>query len=301
MHADALVGVPTGRASRIVVLDADPDGLDWWREHFDRLAPGRVHQTRRGGFHGLYRPRGIEIRNSASQVARGIDVRGEGGYIVWWPAHGCEAIGSLDDITEWPEWLLEQIARPENGIRSHPVSTDDVGNVTEGKRNEYLSREAFRLRKQGMAADAILPVLQALNMARCVPPLDDQELRKIVAGKKRVLPATVTEQDFFAYMPAHQYIYVPTRELWPASSVNASIVMQAGKANKWLDEQRAVQQMTWAPGLPMIIENRLVADGGWIERDGVRNIQPLSATARARRRSRKSWSMARARAQTLSG
>ena len=26
--------------------------------------------------------------------------------------------------------------------------------------------------------------------------------------------------------------------------------------------------MTWAPSLPMIIKNRLIAEGGWIERDG---------------------------------
>lgn len=268
--AEALVGVPTGRASRIDVVDVDPAGLNWYRGNAHKLAAGRIHRTRREGFHLLYRAPQIEIRNSAGKVAPGIDVRGEGGYCVWWPAHGLEAVGSLEDMTEPPDWLLEQIARPEIGIGSDPVSTDDAGNVTEGKRNEYLSREAFRLRKQGMGVDAILPVLRALNAARCVPPLDDQELCKIVAGKKRVLPAAVTEQDFFAYLPAHQYLYIPTRELWPASSVNASVVMQVGKANEWLDEQRAVQQMTWAPGLPMIVENRLVADGGWIEREGVR-------------------------------
>lgn len=268
---DSLVSVPTGRASRIDVLDVDPDGLGWYREHADRLAPGRVHRTRRDGFHLLYRPpTAIEIRNSASQIALGIDVRGEGGYAVWWPAHGCEAIGSLEEMTEWPEWLLEQVARPETSADRGTVPTDGTSKVTEGKRNDRLSREAFRLRKQGMEPAQILDMLRTLNRLICEPPLEDAELEAIAGGKKRVLPAAVTERDFFAYMPAHQYIYVPTRELWPASSVNASVVMQAGKANEWLDEQRAVQQMTWAPGLPMIVENRLVADGGWIEREGVR-------------------------------
>ena len=27
--------------------------------------------------------------------------------------------------------------------------------------------------------------------------------------------------------------------------------------------------MTWAPGMPMIIADRLIAEGGWIERKGV--------------------------------
>ena len=38
------------------------------------------------------------------------------------------------------------------------------------------------------------------------------------------------------------------------------------KATTWLDQNRAVSQMTWAPGLPMLIKDRMVVDGGWIER-----------------------------------
>jgi Bifunctional DNA primase/polymerase, N-terminal/Family of unknown function (DUF5906)/Primase C terminal 1 (PriCT-1) len=265
---DALIGVPTGPG--LIVVDIDPEGLEWYRTNAERLAAGRVHRTRRGGFHLLYRAPEIEIRNSASKVAPGVDIRGEGGYVVWWPAHGCEVVGSLEDMTEWPEWLLEQIAQPEKNSDRNSFATDATGKATEGQRNDRLSREAFRLRKLGMEPPQILDMLRTLNGLICEPPLADRELEAIANGKKRVLPAAVTEHDFFAYLPAHQYIYVPTRELWPASSVNASVIMQTGKANEWLDEQRAVQQMTWAPGLPRIVENRLVADGGWIEREGVR-------------------------------
>ena len=35
------------------------------------------------------------------------------------------------------------------------------------------------------------------------------------------LPEGVSLTDFRAYMPMHSYIFMPTRELWPASSVNA--------------------------------------------------------------------------------
>jgi len=41
-------------------------------------------------------------------------------------------------------------------------------------------------------------------------------------------------------------------------------------ASAWLDRNRPVEQMTWAPGLPTIIEGRLIAEGGWIERAGVK-------------------------------
>jgi hypothetical protein len=96
----------------------------------------------------------------------------------------------------------------------------------------------------------------------------------------------VTIDDFAAYMPTHTYIFTPCREIWPASSVNARIppipvLTKAGKpkrdngklvtipASKWLDQNKAVEQMTWCPGLSMLIPNRLVVDGGWIEREGV--------------------------------
>ena len=33
----------------------------------------------------------------------------------------------------------------------------------------------------------------------------------------------VTLENFHAYMPQHAYIFAPTREMWPAASVNARI------------------------------------------------------------------------------
>jgi hypothetical protein len=33
-------------------------------------------------------------------------------------------------------------------------------------------------------------------------------------------PAGVSLDDFHAYMPMHSYIFVPSREMWPASSIN---------------------------------------------------------------------------------
>jgi hypothetical protein len=98
----------------------------------------------------------------------------------------------------------------------------------------------------------------------------------------------VTLEDFYAYMPQHSYIFVPSREMWPASSVNARIppvpllasdgspaVDDKGKprtlpAHTWIDQNRPVEMMTWVPGSPMLIEDRLIAHGGWIERPGCR-------------------------------
>jgi uncharacterized protein DUF5906 len=97
----------------------------------------------------------------------------------------------------------------------------------------------------------------------------------------------VTRNDFYAYMPMHNYIYAPSREPWPAVSVNARVrpipvLGTDGKpvfdhhgkqkkilASTWLDRNRAVEQMTWALGLPMLIRDRLVSEGGWIDRKKV--------------------------------
>ena len=87
-------------------------------------------------------------------------------------------------------------------------------------------------------------------------------------------------KDFYAYMPMHNYIFAPSREPWPAASVNARIppivigTDNEGeditiKASVWIDKNQPVEMMTWAPGMPMIITDRLIAEGGWIERKGV--------------------------------
>ena len=75
-----------------------------------------------------------------------------------------------------------------------------------------------------------------------------------------------TEDDFYAYLPQHNYIFVPTREFWPTASVNNVLTGLDGKPSEYLDRYKPVVQATWVPGLPMIIEDRIVADGGWIDR-----------------------------------
>jgi hypothetical protein len=96
----------------------------------------------------------------------------------------------------------------------------------------------------------------------------------------------VTLEDFVAYMPMHNYLFIPTRESWPGASVNARIppiVLRDAKgdpvlddegdeveikASQWLDRNKPVEQMTWAPGQPLLIKDRFISEGGWIDRPG---------------------------------
>lgn len=126
-----------------------------------------------------------------------------------------------------------------------------------------------------------------------LPPVDAYADEPRANGKAYEEERPVTTADFWAYMPAHAYIYVPTRELWPAASINARVApIDVGaekpiKASQWLDQNRAVEQMTWAPGMPMVIEDRLVSGGGWTERPGCRTFNlyappaPLEGDANA--------------------
>jgi Family of unknown function (DUF5906) len=96
----------------------------------------------------------------------------------------------------------------------------------------------------------------------------------------------VSCDDFFAYMPQHNYIFAPTRDFWPATSINARlkpiplvdangdpVLDKRGKQIKvrtsdWLDQHRAVEQATWSPGERMLIRNRLICEGGFIDHPG---------------------------------
>ena len=87
--------------------------------------------------------------------------------------------------------------------------------------------------------------------------------------------SVVRMEDFLAYMREHKYIFRPTRELWPGASVNARLPpVPVGNdkkisATQHLDRTSPVEQMTWAPGEPELIRDRLLDEGGWIERKGV--------------------------------
>lgn len=82
-------------------------------------------------------------------------------------------------------------------------------------------------------------------------------------------------EDFWAYLPKHEYIFTPTGDMWPASTINSvfgKLAYHGVKvlATKWLDLNRPVHQMTWLPGRPAIIEDCLLKESGWIDRPGSR-------------------------------
>lgn len=122
-----LVAVPTGLASGLDALDIDPrhGGDRWWSAHAGWVPRTRVHRTRSGGLHVLFN-HDSDVRNTASKLAPGVDTRGSGGYVIWWPATG-EPVTS-NPVTDWPTWLLALLlAKPAPVQRAHGPSTAMAG------------------------------------------------------------------------------------------------------------------------------------------------------------------------------
>jgi hypothetical protein len=113
-YPGALVGVPTGQPSGIFVVDIDSarhdEANDWLERHSPYLPETRQHATKSGGWHLLFKHR-AGLKNSTSKLAKGVDTRGEGGYIIWWPFHmGLNAPHKLElPIADLPDEIHEQL------------------------------------------------------------------------------------------------------------------------------------------------------------------------------------------------
>ena len=81
------VGVVTGKSSGIIVIDVDPKNGGTVESVYEAAGEQfitRSHTTRSGGKHFVFAyPEGVErLGNSNRRLPKGVDVRGDGGYIV---------------------------------------------------------------------------------------------------------------------------------------------------------------------------------------------------------------------------
>jgi hypothetical protein len=171
---DANVGLPTGRASRLLVVDLDGDeGACSWGVLLSAhpgTPPETAVRTGGGGWHLFYRfPDGPPLGNSAGRLAPAIDTRGEGGYVVAPPSvHPSGARYSWTapprgEVVAPPAWLVGQLtARPAPserpwrpppaplvrggtpyGLAGLEAEVRRVADAPEGARNDTLNRAAF--------------------------------------------------------------------------------------------------------------------------------------------------------------
>jgi hypothetical protein len=106
------IGMPTGRATGIAVIDVDPAGQKWLyaQEAKNRWPATRIHSTPRDGRHLFFlHPPGL--RSSTSKLAPGVDIRADGGCItIWGPGY---AVVNGAPAAAFPRWVLRELARLE--------------------------------------------------------------------------------------------------------------------------------------------------------------------------------------------
>jgi hypothetical protein len=107
-HPGPLIGVACGVASGVSILDVDiktNEARAWWLLNQHRLPETRIFRTRGGGLHNVFQ-HAPGVRNVQGEPIPGIDVRGEGGYAVWWFGAGHECLDHSPPAP-WPAWLSQ--------------------------------------------------------------------------------------------------------------------------------------------------------------------------------------------------
>jgi hypothetical protein len=195
---DANIGIVTGEISNLVVVDIDPmhggdHSIERLQQRFGPLPPTVESKTGGGGRHLYFAHPGNFCRNRAG-LAQGIDLRGDGGYVVappsvhpngqryaWTRGHSPADIS----LAPLPRWLIGA-----GGVRVGRSLADwrrlVREGVTEGQRNSTLASLAGHLLWHGVDAAVTLELLLAWNHARCRPPLDDAEAAQVVQNIVRL-------------------------------------------------------------------------------------------------------------------
>ena len=212
---DASVGIATGSISSLIVIDEDIDddkGLDgfmsvtnWEKENGVKLPNTARVITGRGGAHMYFHYDGNDIHNHQA-ILDGVDVRGEGGYVVAPPSihpNGTEYAWE-DNPEEVPVAEVDEVVMKFLTIGTTTKEEGDKFQLPQiiesGKRNSTLHRFACSLQAQGLSDDAIKAAVRAENNARCVPPIDDAELDLLIGsalkyakGESKILASTGEE------------------------------------------------------------------------------------------------------------
>lgn len=193
-YPNANIGLATGSVSQnvfVIDLDIDEDrGIDgyhsledWQREHGD-FPETWTAITGRGGYHMYFRGDG-KIKNRVG-IIDGVDIRGNGGYVVAPPS-----IHKNGNRYEWEYSPDEfEIAKADNNVE-YFLNHDDQKQgaaftmpniVAAGQRNQMLFRFACMMQAKGASDQSVFAATMAENESSCSPPLTEQEVRIIVSS-----------------------------------------------------------------------------------------------------------------------
>ncbi len=182
---NANIGIATGAESGLFVVDVDGEaGRSSVQELIDEQdwQPDTLTATTGKGSHLYFQHPGFPVKTNAAQIGVGIDVRGEGGYVV--APSSLHANGSIygwmdseQAVAEAPEWLLDLI-RPEGHTQGTVISPVADRVIREGTRNDTLYGIGCGLRGSGYELEEIEEELMKVNDEKCDPPLAECEVRE---------------------------------------------------------------------------------------------------------------------------
>ncbi len=215
----AQLGLITGALAGIVVVEGDSPEAVEWIEAYLPYTPRRC-RTRRG-VHFYYRHPGWHVHNSAGKLAAHVDVRGDGGYVKVPPSanYTWDLDPSGADWADLPVFAMPVgVAEPGVIDLTHarlPEPRVPV-NVSEGGRDNSLTRTAGSLARAGLDLQEILDVLGAVNRTY-FPPVTDADLVRIAqsihgAELRRRGPQQEPEPMRFRLRPAIELMNLPPVE-----------------------------------------------------------------------------------------
>jgi hypothetical protein len=213
----ANVGIRTGAESGLVVLDVDeePGGHDTLaalEQDYGKLPATVESITGGGGRHIFFTHPGQPVRNAQGKLGPGLDVRGDGGYVVAPPSthdsgrrYEWEFPPEEVELAAMPEWLLTLLLeRPErNGAA--PVGEE----IPKGKRDGTLTSLAGTMRRRGMDEEEIRVALMATNARRCKPPLPESDIERIAHSVAQYAPERTEEPLELEVLTARQVCELP--------------------------------------------------------------------------------------------
>lgn len=193
------IGLPTGSRSDVFIVDVDR--LEALGELPQELPETFTVRTPSRGIHFYFNH--VEgLTNRTGTLPDGVDIRGEGGYVIVPPSEGY-TIERHAPIADAPEWLLDLLKDKPRRVPSGPGRSqtetsipDDIGGpIHEGSRDETLTRIAGRLHDGTRDAAQLEDDLQAVNEARCIPPLPPDQVRKIARSVYRYEPCRPSRHE----------------------------------------------------------------------------------------------------------
>jgi hypothetical protein len=210
---NANIGIATGALGGIVVLDADfpkkgDVGLTTLLERLGLDAmPPTMEVNTGAGVHFYYKYDADDVRNSASKIEEGIDVRGAGGQVVsapslhrsgrrYMPANGLKPIPLPDCLRAEMLKASKKEVKPaadsnlKTSIpRAGTYATSGSKIFPDGTRNDGLRDVSCGRWLNGWAADEAELVSQMLevNATRCAPPLSAEVVIELAQRTARNL------------------------------------------------------------------------------------------------------------------